>query len=107
LIYSAVIFRFVSEIDGGGFSTIEEVRALYRSDAFVFAGWLHYLAFDLFVGLWIAEQSVLKKFHRVIQAPILASTFLLGPFGLLVYFDLLSKLKRLLRSATLSPSLSW
>ena len=88
LIYSAVIFRFISEVDGGGFSTLSEVKALFGSDAVVFAGWLHYLAFDLFVGLWIAEQSDLKKVHRVFQAPILAATFLLGPFGLLLYFAL-------------------
>ncbi|MCY2985956.1 MAG: ABA4-like family protein [Planctomycetota bacterium] len=88
LIYTAVIFRFISEVDGGGFSTLNEVKALFGSDAVVFAGWLHYLAFDLFVGLWIAEQSDLKKIHRVFQAPILAATFLLGPFGLLLYFAL-------------------
>jgi hypothetical protein len=49
---------------------------------------LHYLAFDLFVGLWVAEQSDQKKIHRVFQAPILFSIFLLGPFGLLLYFAL-------------------
>ena len=88
LIYSVVIFRFISEVEGGGFSTLDQVKALFRSDAVVFAGWLHYLAFDLFVGLWIAEQSDLKKIHRVYQAGILAATFVLGPFGLLLYFAL-------------------
>lgn len=88
LIYTVVIFRFISDVEGGGFSTLDQVKALFRSDAVVFAGWLHYLAFDLFVGLWIAEQCDLKKLHRIFQAPILAATFLLGPFGLLLYFAL-------------------
>jgi Domain of unknown function (DUF4281) len=87
-VYTAVVFRFIREVDGGGFSSLVEVKALFGSDAVVFAGWLHYLAFDLFVGLWIAEQSDLKKIHRFFQAPILAATFLLGPLGLLLFFAL-------------------
>ena len=51
LIYATVIFGFVSDVDGGGFSTLEEVKTLFRSNDVFFAGWLHYLAFDLFVGL--------------------------------------------------------
>ena len=100
LIYSVVIFRFISEVDGGGFSTLAEVKALFGSDAVVFAGWLHYLAFDLFVGLWVAEQSDLKKIYRVFQAPILAAIFLLGPFGLMLYYALDGALAILRRDAS-------
>jgi hypothetical protein len=100
LVYTAVIFRFVTDVEGGGFSTLDEVKTLFRSDAVVFAGWLHYLAFDLFVGLWVAEQSDAKKIYRIIQAPILAAIFLLGPFGLLLYFALDGCLTLARRGAT-------
>ncbi|QZD89071.1 DUF4281 domain-containing protein [Qipengyuania aurantiaca] len=70
---------------GANFSTIEGVRSIFASDAGVTIGWIHYLAFDLFVGLWIARDADAKGFSRVVQAPILLVTFLAGPLGLLVW----------------------
>ena len=70
---------------GMDFSTIEAVRAIFASDAGVTIGWTHYLAFDLFVGLWIARDADAKSFARWVQAPILVATFLAGPFGLFVW----------------------
>ena len=72
---------------GGGadFTTIAGVRAIFASDAGVTIGWVHYLAFDLFVGLWIARDGDAKKISRLIQAPILLATFIAGPVGLLVW----------------------
>ncbi|GAA4644308.1 ABA4-like family protein [Pontixanthobacter gangjinensis] len=70
------------------FSTIEGVRALFASDGGVAVGWTHYLAFDLFVGLWIAKDADAKGFSRIIQAPILLATFMAGPVGLLVWLIL-------------------
>jgi Domain of unknown function (DUF4281) len=66
-----------------GFDTIKGVRALFATDAGVFIGWVHYLAFDLFVGLWIARDADHKQVNRIVQAPFLALTFLVGPIGLL------------------------
>ena len=66
-----------------GFGSIEGVRALFASDAGVVIGWTHYLAFDLFTGLWIAADADNKKFGRLFQLPFLIFTFLAGPVGLL------------------------
>lgn len=69
--------------DGGAdFSSIEGVRSIFASDAGVTIGWTHYLAFDLFVGIWIARDGDMKDISRFIQAPILLATFLAGPLGL-------------------------
>ncbi|HEY0630270.1 MAG TPA: abscisic acid-deficient protein Aba4 family protein, partial [Sphingomicrobium sp.] len=51
--YGLLIWIGFAEADGGGFGSIEQVRALFASDSALAAGWLHYLAFDLFVGSWI------------------------------------------------------
>ena len=67
---------------GADFTTIEGVRAIFASDAGVTIGWTHYLAFDLFVGLWIARDGDAKHISRLIQAPILLATFMAGPLGL-------------------------
>jgi hypothetical protein len=65
-----------------GFSSIAAVRAIFLSDGGVVIGWTHYLAFDLFTGLWIARDADAKGFGRIWQLPFLATTFLAGPIGL-------------------------
>lgn len=70
---------------GADFTTIEGVRSIFASDAGVTIGWTHYLAFDLFVGIWIARDADAKYISRFIQAPILLATFMAGPLGLLVW----------------------
>jgi hypothetical protein len=56
------------------------------SDPVLVAGWIHYLAFDLFVGTWIASEADRLGWNRVVQAPILIATFMFGPIGLLLFF---------------------
>jgi predicted small integral membrane protein len=65
------------------FTSIAGVRAFFQSDAGVVIGWTHYLAFDLFTGMWIARDADAKGFSRLVQLPFLFFTFLLGPIGLL------------------------
>ena len=55
------------------------------SDGGVTVGWIHYLALDLFAGLWIAKDADQKGFSRLIQAPVLLLTFVAGPAGLLLW----------------------
>ena len=59
------------------------LRALFMSDGGIVLGWTHYLAFDLFVGQWIARDADNKGFHRLVQLPILFVTLMAGPIGLL------------------------
>lgn len=70
------------EISG---SSIGGVRAFFASDGGVVIGWTHYLAFDLFTGLWIARDADNKGFSRVVQAPFLLVTLLVGPIGLFAW----------------------
>jgi hypothetical protein len=69
----------------GGFGSIAEVRALFANDAALAAGWLHYLAFDLFVGAWIARTGLECGVARLLIVPCLALTFLAGPAGLVLF----------------------
>jgi hypothetical protein len=74
----------------GDFTSLEGLKSLYATagDPLLVAGWQHYLAFDLFVGTWIAERLDGLGVHRIIQIPILAATFMLGPVGLVLAFAL-------------------
>jgi hypothetical protein len=82
-----VLTGMIPTTGGGGadFSTIAGVRSIFGSDAGVTIGWTHYLAFDLFVGLWIARDADAKGVSRLIQAPVLLATFMAGPLGLGVW----------------------
>ena len=76
--------------------SIEGLRALFMSDGGIVLGWTHYLAFDLFVGLWIARDADAKGVGRWIQLPILFLTLMAGPIGLLIW---LAVRERRVRSA--------
>jgi len=76
------------ETPGGGFGSIGAVRALFANDAALTAGWLHYLAFDLFVGTWIACDGIEKGVLPILLVPCLLLTFLFGPVGLLLFLAL-------------------
>lgn len=65
--------------------SIAGLRALFMSDGGIVLGWTHYLAFDLFVGQWIARDADNKGFHRLFQLPFLLVTLMAGPIGLLLW----------------------
>jgi hypothetical protein len=68
--------------------SIGGLRKLFMTDAGIVVGWTHYLAFDLFVGLWISRDADAKSFSRLVQAPFLLLTFLAGPLGLFLWLAL-------------------
>ena len=65
--------------------SVPGIRALFMSDGGIVLGWTHYLAFDLFVGQWIARDADNKGFHRLVQLPFLFITLMAGPIGLLLW----------------------
>lgn len=78
-------FDAVGGDGSANFSSIEGVRAVFASDGGITVGWIHYLAFDLFVGIWIARDADAKDFSRFLQAPILFFTLMAGPLGLFLW----------------------
>ncbi len=71
--------------EGVDFTTMEGVAAIFSHPLGVVTGWAHYLAFDLFVGAWIARDA--QGFHlpHILVVPCLLLTFVAGPAGLLLY----------------------
>ena len=57
----------------GGFGSPDEVRALFDVPGVLVAGWMHYLAFDLFVGVWIASRSAQIGLPHLAVMPLLAA----------------------------------
>jgi len=85
LVYTIMFAAQATTIVNGDFTTIEGIRALFATDGGIVLGWTHYLAFDLFVGQWIARDADNKGFHRLVQLPVLFSTLMAGPIGLLLW----------------------
>ena len=70
----------------GGFDTLEGVAALFSNRWLLLAGWIHYLAFDLFIGSWEVRDAQTNGISHLLVIPCLILTFLFGPVGLLAYF---------------------
>jgi hypothetical protein len=72
----------------GGFGSLADVARLFQDPYLLLAGWLHYLAFDLFIGSWEARDARRVGLPHSRLAPCLVLTFLVGPAGLLLYLAL-------------------
>ena len=89
LVYGYLMISFQGDAPAeGGFGTLEEVKALFSIDALLLAGWIHYLAFDLFVGAWIVRDGQDHQINHFLLLPCLFFTLMAGPFGLLLYLGL-------------------
>ena len=69
----------------GGFSSLAGVTALFATPGVLLAGWVHYLAFDLFIGAWICRRGAAEGMNSWAVRTCLPPTFLAGPIGLLLF----------------------
>ncbi len=84
LIYLWLLAANFSQSEGG-FGSLAQVAQLFRNEKLLLAGWVHYLAFDLFIGSWELSDSQQHNISHWLIIPCLLLTFLFGPIGLLLY----------------------
>ena len=85
LAYLVQLFATSQPVEGGSFTSLAGIVALFTMPGNVMLGWTHFLAFDLFVGAWEVEDAgAIGLTHWVVLVTLLL-TFLLGPVGLLTY----------------------
>jgi hypothetical protein len=99
LAYTLALWRWFGTAQGD-FGTLREVELLFENRHMVLAGWLHFLAFDLWVGRWQVDRmnGALSGCSAHSQAwvwrcavvPCLLATFMFGPVGLLGFLALLA-----------------
>jgi len=85
--YTALILANWSGAEGG-FNSLPDVMLLFTNPALALAGWVHFLAFDLFVGAWEVRTARREAIPHLLVLPCLVLTFLFGPIGLLVFLGL-------------------
>jgi len=90
-----IVFHFQGA--EGGFGSLAEVRTLFARDELLLAGWIHFLAFDLFIGAWETRDAQRNGLPHLVVIPCLIMTFMLGPIGLLFYFAIRTAKTRALK----------
>lgn len=65
--------------------TLNGIAALLGEPTGATIGWVHFLAFDLFVGRWVYLDNQQVGISAWVMAPILFMTLMLGPVGFLLY----------------------
>lgn len=86
LAYLYMLLFTTQSVEGGGFSSLAGVMALFSKAPNVMLGWTHYLAFDLFIGSWEVEDAGKRGVPHWLVIPCLFATLMVGPVGLLLYF---------------------
>ena len=84
---------YASELDGG-IGSLAEAMALFDVPGLAMAGWVHYLALDLFVGGWEVRTARRESIPHLLVVPCLLLTLLAGPTGLLLFLGLLAWFRR-------------
>jgi hypothetical protein len=80
LVYTCLIIFFWAKAEGG-FDTLANVQKLFTYPWAALAGWVHYLAFDLFVGAHISKRVMEEGLPRLLLIVLLPLTFMFGPIG--------------------------
>jgi hypothetical protein len=101
--YVALLAVGLPRAEGGGFSSLAAVRALFAEPWALLAGWTHYLAFDLLVGWWELRDARRRGVPHLLVVPALALTFLFGPGGWLLYL-LIRRARRSSAATTMTSS---
>lgn len=104
--YITAFFLSQPSPEGGSFNTLEGVMILFQSPYSVLMGWIHYLAFDLFVGAWEVRDAERRGINHWLIVPCLFFTLMLGPVGLLMYFILRGVLRKTLTTEELAVNAS-
>ena len=65
--------------------SLRSVGSLFADPRLLLLGWVHYLAFDLWVASWEADEGRRLGISHAWVAPAMFLTFMLGPLGLLTF----------------------
>jgi len=86
--YVLLLAQHWGSAPGGNFGSLAGVTTLFASPGKLTGGWVHFLAFDLWLGRWMVDDVLAKQRNRWLLLPCLPLTFLFGPAGLLLYCGL-------------------
>jgi hypothetical protein len=83
--YTGFMLMTLSSGDPIDFTRLDGILAAFSNPSVMLVGWIHYLAFDLWVGAWEAEVAPKWGVPHWALLPCLFLTYLFGPMGLLLF----------------------
>ena len=89
IVYLVLIVLYFAK-SPGGFGTLAQVTQLFHNPWLLLAGWIHYLAFDLFLGSWQSREAQRLGISHLLVIPCLLLTFLFGPVGFFLFWTIRS-----------------
>ena len=87
IVYAITLLVYAPDGEGG-FTSLPEVMKLFTVPGLAMAGWLHYLALDLFIGGWEVRTARREGISHWLVLPCLALTLLAAPIGLVLFLAL-------------------
>jgi hypothetical protein len=78
-------FLFFDETPTLDFS-FEGLKQIFANEKGLLIAWIHYLAFDMMVGIYECEQAIKRGIPHWLLLPCLLFTFMLGPIGWLMFW---------------------
>lgn len=86
VVYAGLLLTQISGVAGSLLNpTLAGIASLLGTPAGAAVGWVHFLAFDLFVGRWAYLDSRERGISAWLVSPTLFFVFMAGPLGLLLY----------------------
>ena len=86
VVYAVLLLTQIGGVAGSLLNpTLAGIAGLLGTPAGAAVGWVHFLAFDLFVGRWAYLDSRERGISAWLVSPTLFFVFMAGPLGLLLY----------------------
>jgi len=65
---------------------LDELYEVFASESFLLIFWLHFLAFNIFIGIWLVKDAIKHGISRNITFVPLVLVYFSGPVGLVLYW---------------------
>jgi hypothetical protein len=85
LIYTFFLFSLWGQEPTVSYLSLADVASGFSNEGHLLTGWVHFLAFDLFIGTWQVERASKVGVSHIVLLPCLLLTFLFGPLGLMLF----------------------
>ena len=86
IMYKAYLGTFDFDNNFSLYLGLGYLSELFRNDYFLLMFWTHFLAINLFVAGWILKDAQKLFVNKILLAFPLIITYLIGPFGILIYW---------------------
>lgn len=84
-LYTGLMVWVMSDGPPMSFASLADLSAGFSDPRVMLLGWVHYLAFDLFVGMWIARDARRFRIRHLAVIVCLLLTLMAGPLGAMAY----------------------